>query len=98
MRTYECMVILDPGFDAKDTKKRDALIAKLLGEYNKNIKEIRDWGKRELKYEINKFKDGIYLLLILESTDPIKTSLIQGNKRLMPEVLRFLLIEGGSKG
>lgn len=95
MRTYESMVILDPDIDPKDTKKRDAVIKKLFGNFADAIVSITEFGKRELRYEINKKKEGLYILVNLKTDKQINTGNIQKQSRMMTEVLRFLVTSGG---
>ncbi|OGG09944.1 30S ribosomal protein S6 [Candidatus Gottesmanbacteria bacterium RBG_16_43_7] len=91
MRIYESMVILDPQLDATDTKKIEELIRKLMGEYAPQITKIEHLGKKQLKYKIMKQNEGIYALVTLRA-DGIKSSAIQKQAKLNPEILRYLML------
>lgn len=90
MHTYELMVILHPDIDPTDDKKRDALISKMLGEAAKTVKETKTLGKKSFSYPIAKQTQGTYVLLKLEG-ESVKTADLEKNRKMIPEVLRFLL-------
>lgn len=58
------------------------------------ITEASHWGIRKLAYEINKIKDGYYLLLKFASDgDNIKE--LERNFRITDSILRYLVIREG---
>jgi small subunit ribosomal protein S6 len=91
MRKYELMLITDPANDPTDNKKRDQIIAKLLGTDIGFIRETTTIGKKKLAYEINKFKEGIYCLIKLEA-DKLNMSQMRKQAKMMPEIIRFMLV------
>lgn len=93
MRKYELMIVLDPAIDPNDGKKRDAVIGKLLGDLKKTVVNVTDLGKKRLRYEIDGKNEGVYVLLSIEA-ESLKSADIEKQKRLTPEVLRYLLIKG----
>jgi small subunit ribosomal protein S6 len=92
MRKYELMTIMHADTDPTDTKKRDSILAKLLGDDVKYVTKTESMGKKKLAYPINKKDEGVYCLTNLEAP-AIQGSLITKNAKLMPEVVRFMLIE-----
>ncbi|MEW6697403.1 MAG: 30S ribosomal protein S6 [Bacillota bacterium] len=63
MRNYEVMYIIKP--DAEE-EKVTALVEKFKGlveERGAEVTKLDKWGKRRLAYEINKIKEGIYVLM-----------------------------------
>ncbi len=89
MRRYEFMLIFRPDFDTKDTKKRDEVIAKLLGASVK-VTNVTDMGKKRLAYPIQKYEEGNYVLVLL-SADALKVGEIEKQVRLQTDVIRYLL-------
>lgn len=85
------MVIIDASVDATDTKKRDSLIGKLLGENAKSVKEIISLGKKVLKYPIIHKTEGTYVLVKITG-NPVHVGDIQRQAKLMPDIIRFLLV------
>lgn len=89
-RTYEFMLILKSDFPVDDTKKRDALIAKLTK--GATVKNIVTWGKKQLAYPIKKQNDGIYLIITLEA-ESLKSGDVENEAKLGTDVLRFMLLQ-----
>lgn len=90
IRTYELMLVVRPDFPVDDTKKRDALIEKLVK--GAKILDVTLLGKKHLAYPIRKQTDGIYILIHLEGNS-LKTGDIEKEAKLGTDVIRFLLLE-----
>lgn len=93
MRNYEMMYILNPTVaDQEETlvsaiEKVNSLVTGNGGEI---VNEDR-WGKRRFQYEINKIRDGYYVVLKFklnpESLDELNRVL-----KLNEDIVRYLLI------
>jgi len=59
------------------------------------VTKIDRWGRRKLAYEIDKQRDGFYVLMNAE-IDPQNLPELERNLKLSPEVLRYLLIRPGN--
>jgi len=90
IRTYELMLVVRPDFPVEDTKKRDALIEKIVK--GGTIKDVTVLGKKQLAYPIRKQSEGIYLLIHITG-DSIKTGDVQKEAKLGTDIIRFLLLE-----
>lgn len=55
------------------------------------VTKIDRWGRRKLAYEIDKQRDGYYVLMNAD-IDPQNLSELERNMKLSPTVLRYLLI------
>lgn len=69
MRKYEIMYIIHPNLD-------DSQRAGVVEKYNEIIKqdgskvlEVKDWGLRDLAYEIKKVNKGHYMILQVEASN-----------------------------
>lgn len=92
MQNYEFMVVLAPEFDAKDEKKAESIVTKLLeGSSATNIK-VTMWGKRELAYPIRKKLDGVYVVSTF-SSEGVHVGDIEKKVKLEDSVLRYLLLK-----
>lgn len=58
------------------------------------VNETNRWGRRKMAYEIDKQRDGYYVLMNAE-IDPLNLPELERNLRLSPNVLRYLLIRPG---
>jgi len=59
------------------------------------VTKIDRWGRRKLSYEIDKQRDGFYVLMNAE-IDPQNLPELERNLKLSPDVLRYLLIRPGN--
>jgi small subunit ribosomal protein S6 len=59
------------------------------------VTKIDRWGRRKLSYEIDKQRDGYYVLMNAD-IDPQNLPELERNMKLSPEVLRYLLIRPGN--
>lgn len=91
MREYEVMYIIKPGFEedkyAEIIEKYNALIQANGGE----ILKVEPWGKRRLAYEIEKLREGYYVLLRINGAPELPREL-ERNFKIADEIMRYLVI------
>lgn len=94
MRKYEVVYIIKPGFEEDKyqtiVEKYNALIQSNGGE----ILKVEPWGKRRLAYEIDKLRDGYYVLLHFEGPEGLPQEL-ERNFRIADEIMRYLVVRMG---
>lgn len=92
MTSYESIFIAAPTLsqDAQESliTSYEELIKELGGELNNTIK----WGRRNLAYEIKKFKDGIYTIFEYEADGDVVKEL-ERRFRLNDSVIKFMTIK-----
>lgn len=91
-RNYELTFIVrtDPNDDVMNETVetvRGWVEADNLGE----VKKIDRWGRRKLAYEIDKQREGYYVLFYAD-IDPKNLEELERNLQLSSDVLRYLLI------
>ncbi len=90
MRKYEVMYIIKP--DLEESKypeiieKYNTLIQNNGGE----VLKVEPWGKRRLAYEINKLREGYYVLLQMACSPDFPAEL-ERNFKIADEIMRFLV-------
>lgn len=92
-RTYELGFIVDP-------RQSDEAIEELIQRYREMIEasgatitEVDNWGRRKLAYPIEKFNEGKYVFLFIESTDGVPPfAEIERLMRQNDKVLRYLTV------
>lgn len=67
MRKYEIMFIVKPTLEEASIKKVAEDVKTLLEKNNATIEEIKEWGQRDLAYEIKKHKKGYYYLFVVNA-------------------------------
>ena len=91
MRKYEVMYIIRPDVEQEAvqavTEKFQGIISNG-GEITKH--DVM--GKRRLAYEINKFRDGVYVLVHFNATPEVVAELDRVMK-ITDEVIRYLVVK-----
>ena len=92
MRNYEIMYVLKPDLDEE---KVAAVMDKFTTLINANGGEVVSadkWGKRRLAYEINDYREGIYILVNFKGEAGTAQELDRVMK-ITEEILRFMIIK-----
>jgi len=92
LRFYETCLILRPTFSPEEADKVMERIQNIIRESGGEITKVDSWGKRKLAYTIDKEKEGLYYFLHF-SQNPGGISEIKRQLKLMPEVLRFMVLK-----
>jgi len=91
MQEYEVMYIIRPNYEeekyAQVIEKFNALIQANGGEVTKT----EPWGKRRLAYEIQKLREGYYVLVEFKAPADLPAEL-ERNFRNADEIMRYLVI------
>ena len=90
MNKYESVIIINPSLEQEATK---ALIKKFEDLINNDgkVEKIDELGKRRLAYEINKSKEGYYVVYTLESK-PEAIAELERNYRITDDVMKFIVV------
>lgn len=91
MNKYESVVIINPNVDEEGTK---ALVQKFTDLINNDgkLEKADELGKRKLAYEIQKNKEGYYVVFYFEANSTLITEL-ERNYRITDEVIKFMTIK-----
>ena len=55
------------------------------------VREVEEWGKKKLAYDIQQMSDGFYYFIQFEAESSVPAE-IEQNVRIMDNVLRFLCV------
>lgn len=61
MNNYESVIILSPAAEEEKTVAFGEKMKELISK-NGELTNVEEWGKKTLAYEINKQKEGVYVL------------------------------------
>lgn len=91
MRKYEIMYIVRSDLEEAAVQ---AVVEKFQGIINNGgeVTKLNVMGKRRLAYEINKFRDGIYVLVNFTATPEVVKELDRV-LRITDEVIRFMIVQ-----
>ncbi len=91
MRNYEVMYIMRPELDEQQVQANVEKFANIINNGGE-ISKTTMMGKRRLAYEINKIRDGIYVLVNFKGTNEVINELDRV-MRISDEVIRFLIVQ-----
>jgi small subunit ribosomal protein S6 len=96
MRPYETMIVFDTAVDAQTIQIALDRALETIRTSGGNPGTIDRWGKRPLAYEINKRKEGYYVLVEF-SGEPTTVVELDRILTLSDEVLRFKILRRHEK-
>lgn len=69
MRKYEIMYIIHPSLDEAQSSEIVSKYEGIITTDGSKVLETKDWGLKDLAYEINKVNKGHYIILNIEATN-----------------------------
>jgi len=90
MRNYETIFVLKANLEEE---KRIEAIEKFKGIINADgeVESVEEWGVRKLAYEIQKMREGYYVLVNFKANVTLPKEL-ERNFRISDDVLRFIVV------
>lgn len=90
MRNYETMFILKPNLEEEYRNKVIEKFKNIILEGGEII-SVDEWGNKTLAYEIQKVKEGYYVLVNFKSDSEMLVEL-ERNYRISDDIIRFIII------
>jgi small subunit ribosomal protein S6 len=85
---YEAMYIVRP---TTEEAARKALIQEMSGLFAQ-VSEVKEWGMRDLAYEIEKHKRGYYVVMQSDAT-PAEVAEFERISRIREDIIRFMIVK-----
>lgn len=90
MKKYECVYVINPNLDEEQTKAVIERFNNLVSQHGQ-LESTEEWGKRKLAYEVQKQKEGYYVLMTF-SANPDFPAELERNLKISEEVIRYLVV------
>jgi small subunit ribosomal protein S6 len=90
-RSYEVMFIVRPDVDEAELDKLIETFSGYVTTGGGTIRSTEKMGRRRLAYTVNKFNDGFYMLLIIESPASLISEL-ERRLRVSEQVIKFITV------
>lgn len=90
-RTYELMFIVRPDMSEEDQDKLISNLESAVSSSGGRVVNMEKMGKRRLAYTVQKFNDGIYVLLTFEGSGGLVHEL-ERRLRVSEPVIKFLSV------
>src|SRR3954464_3818060 len=91
MRNYEIMFIVNPNANEDEIDKINSQIESIVTSGGGQIQKIEKMGKRRLAYDIDKHREGFYVLFVISANgDIIKEC--ERRLRVMDAVIKYITV------
>jgi len=91
MRTYETLFIINPNIN--DVEEIVSNVRSYIESNGYNVIKVDLWGKRTLAYEVKKYTEGYYVLIIFQS-EPDFVSQLQNYFGISGEnIIRYIVVK-----
>jgi small subunit ribosomal protein S6 len=90
-RQYELVYILPPETTEQQAGELHEQIAAIVSRLSGQIEKTENWGRRKLAYEIGRFKEGVYVLEVINGSGELMKELDRRLK-VIDEVVRHLIV------
>lgn len=91
MRNYEVMYIQRPDVEEEKRKANAERFQSIITERGGEVTKVTDMGKRRLAYEIDKFRDGYYVLTNFRA-NPEAVKELERIMKISDDVIRYLIV------
>jgi len=92
MKNYEIMYILRPNLDGDARKEVVESFASIFPKMGSEEAEVKEWGMKDLAYEINDFRKGYYVVMNVTANNE---SIEEFNRlvRISEDVIREIVVK-----
>ena len=90
-RQYELVYILPPETTEQQATELHDQVAAVVSRMSGVIEKTENWGRRKLAYEIGHFKEGVYVLEVINGGGDLMKELDRRLK-VMDQVLRHMIV------
>ena len=91
MRKYEIMFIVDPNVPDDEVDQISSQVEGVITGGGGEVEQVEKMGRRKLAYEIDKKREGFYVLLTVGADGEIVKE-VERRLRVMDQVLRYLTV------
>lgn len=91
MKPYEVIVILDPALTDEGIDGEVGAVREMVARRGGETLEVQKWGKKRLAYEINRRRDGHYVLVKIGGTAGVVTDL-ERHFRITEAILKGMVV------
>ena len=90
-RQYEVVYVVSPEITEEGVTELHERIAEIVGQLGGAIDKTDNWGRRRLAYEINRHREGTYVIELVTGPGTLVTELDR-RLRVMEQLLRHLIV------
>jgi small subunit ribosomal protein S6 len=91
VRQYELVYILPPETTEQQATELHDQVASVVSRMSGQIEKTENWGRRKLAYEIGRFKEGVYVLEVINGDGELMKELDRRLK-VIDQVVRHMIV------
>jgi len=91
VRQYELVYILPPETTEQQATELHDQVGAVVSRMHGQIEKTENWGRRRLAYEIGKFKEGVYVLEVINGDGELMKELDRRLK-VIDQVIRHMIV------
>ncbi len=91
VRQYELVYVVSPEITEDGVTELHERIAEIVGQLGGSIDKTDNWGRRRLAYEIDRHREGTYVITLITGPGTLVTEL-ERRLRVMEQLLRHLIV------
>jgi small subunit ribosomal protein S6 len=97
MRNYEIMFIVNPNAAEEEIDKINGQVEAIVTSGGGKIDKIEKMGKRRLAYEVDKHREGHYVLFVISANGDIVKE-CERRLRVMDAVIKYITVRTDEEG
>jgi len=97
MRNYEIMFIVNPNTTEDEIEKINSQLEGVITAAGGEIQKIEKMGKRRLAYEVDRLREGFYVLFVIGANGDIVRE-CERRLRVMDAVIKYITVRTDSEG
>ncbi len=90
MRKYECVYVISSNLEEEQIKALIERFNNLVSQYGE-LESVEEWGKKKLAYDVQKQKEGYYVLMNF-SSNPDFPAELERNFKITEEILKYMVV------
>src|SRR5215210_1797949 len=90
-RQYELIYILPPEAAEQQTNEMHEQVTQIVTRLNGQIEKTENWGRRKFAYEVGHFKEGVYVLEVINGSGELMKELDRRLK-VLDQVVRHMIV------
>jgi small subunit ribosomal protein S6 len=91
MRIYEILFIIAPNTEESDIETLVTQLSDVLTNQGAKVTKVDKMGRRRLAYQIDKFNEGIYIVLTVEGTGS-EIAEVERRMRVTDAIIRYITV------
>ena len=90
-RQYELVYVVSPEVTDEGVTELHERVVEIVGQLGGSIDKTDNWGRRRLAYEIDRHREGTYVIELITGPGALVTEL-ERRLRVMEQLLRYLVV------